>query len=128
MDLNDLTRSQQVALVSLVEDLAMSDGTIAEGETKEIGKLTATLGESRYRELLEEANEEIPDKETLKQRLRAIRDPAARDIIFGLAMEEAMLGPSAKHEQWEMLEWLKAEWSITVEPQNRRPAEGGPRT
>ena len=94
----------------------------------DVGKLTAMLGESRYRELLEEANEEIPDKETLKQRLLAIRDQAVREIIFGLAMEETMLGPSAKHEQWEMLEWLKAEWKITVEPQNRRPAEGGPKT
>ena len=115
MNTNDLTRSQQITLIALVEELAMSDGTIAEGESKEIGKLASELGDETYRELLEDVNTQVPDTDALKQRLAAITDQEVRETVFGLAMEETLLGPSAKHEQWEMLAWLKEQWGITVE-------------
>lgn len=115
MELTDLTRNQQFGLVALIEKIAMSDGTVAEGEQKEIGKIADKLGEDKYRELLDDVDERIQDKAALREFLTTITDQEARDLIYGTAMEESMLAPSVNHEQSELLEWLKGEWSIRIE-------------
>jgi len=112
MDLNDLTRRQQKALVALMEALAFSDGRVDEGERREINKVANTLGDERYRELLEDANEEIQDEEALKRTLRSIEDPAAREVIYGTALEESMLSPSVTHHQTALLDWVGETWNM----------------
>jgi hypothetical protein len=115
MELTELNRRQQIALVALIEELILSDGTVGESEQSEIGQLAETLGEEHYRELLDEADEQIPDTAALKKLLCTITGQEARNLIYGTAMEEAMLGPSVKHEQAEFLAWLKQTWNIEIE-------------
>jgi hypothetical protein len=115
MELTQLTRKQQIALVALVEAIAMADGTVAEGEQREIGQIAAKLGDDTYRDLLNDADERFSDKEGLQEFLQAITDQGARQLIFGTAMEETMLAPSVNHAQSELLTWLREAWDITVE-------------
>ena len=115
MELADLTRHQQIALVALIEKIAMSDGTVVEGEQKEIAHLTEKLGEDNYRELLDEVDERIPDREELKKFLTTIDSQEVRNVIYGTAMEEVMLAPSTNHEQSDFLAWLKEKWAIQVQ-------------
>ena len=115
MELADLNRHQQIALVALIEKIAMSDGTVVEGEQKKIAQLTAKLGEDNDRELLDQVDERIPDRDALKKFLRTIDSQEARDLIYGAAMEEVMLAPSTIHEESSFLAWLKDEWTIQVQ-------------
>jgi len=115
MELTELTRNQQVALVALIEKIVLSDGTVVEQEQKEIGEIAEKLGEDNYRELLDDVDERIPDKGALKKFLATIIAQEARNLIYGTAMEEGMLAPSVGHEQSEFLDWLKEEWAVEIQ-------------
>ena len=115
MDVRHLTRDQQVALVGLLEAVALSDGTISDGELVGIDRLTADIGEDAYRRLMEEADDRFPDLATLKEGLLAVADRDVRDLIYGLAMEESMAAPSTAHGKAELLDWLAGEWGIEVD-------------
>lgn len=114
MKISELTNDQQVALVAVIEAIAMSDGTIDEGEQKTIGQIATELGEDTYRELLRDADKRYPNIDALKQLLETITDQDARETIYGLAMQDAMLSPAINHLQSKMLEWLRENWNITV--------------
>jgi len=112
MDLNDLTRRQQKAMVALMEALAFSDGSVDEGERREINKVANMLGDERYRELLEDANEEIRDEDALKRMLLSIEDQGAREVIYGTALEESMLAPAGPHHQSALRDWVGEAWNM----------------
>lgn len=115
MKISELTNEQQVALVAVIEAIAMSDGTIEEGEKNTIGQIAEELGVDTYRELLRDADKRYPTTDALKQLLKTITDQEARETIYGLAMQDAMLSPAINHLQSKMLEWLRENWNITVE-------------
>ena len=115
MKISELTSEQQVALVAVIEAIAMSDGTIEESEQNTIGHIAAELGLDTYRKLLRDADERYPNADALKQLLTTITDQEARETIYGLAMQDAMLSPAINHLQSKMLEWLRENWGITVE-------------
>ena len=114
MKISELTHEQKIALVAVIEAIAMSDGIIEEPEEETISKIAEELGEETYRQLLNEADEKFPDIESLKNFLETITSQEAREIIYGIALEEAMLSPSVNHLQSRMLEWLRDKWNITV--------------
>ncbi len=115
MKITELTNEQQVALVATIEAIAMSDGTINEGEQKTIGQIASELGVDTYRALLRDADERYPNTDALKQLLETIKDQEVRETIYGLALQDAMLSPAINHLQSKMLEWLRKTWDITVE-------------
>jgi hypothetical protein len=115
MTLSDLSHEQLVALAGLVEAVAISDGTVSEGEVREIGRIADALGDDRYRELLDEAEARFPDVGALKKALAAIRGEDARQLIFGTAVGEALADLSPDHGQSALIHWLAAEWSIQVD-------------
>ena len=114
MKITELTRKQQIALVAIMETLAMSDGIIADSEQETINSIVEELGDDTYRELLDDADEQFPDEDDLKNFLRNITDKEARETIYGIVMQEAMMSPSINHIQSEMLEWLRNAWNISV--------------
>ena len=115
MELTELTRNQQLALVALIENITMTDGTVVEGEQQKIGQIAEKLGEDNYRELLNDVDERIKDEDALKQFLLEVADQKARNLIYGAAMEEVMLAPSVSHGQSELLDWLKDKWTIEIQ-------------
>jgi len=112
MTFSELNRKQQVALVSLVEAIALSDGYVSEGEEGQISKLADALGDDLYRELLEEVNERFPGTDELKTYLETVVDTDARELIYGTALEETMASPTAQHGDIALLDWLRAAWNM----------------
>lgn len=113
MTLTELSHEQKLALVALLELLTMADGTVSEGEADQINQIAEALGDEEYRELLDETEEQFADVETLKDALQTIHAREPRELIYGLVMEEVMNSPSTTPSP-EILEWLGAEWEITV--------------
>lgn len=113
MTLSGLSHDQKLGLVALLELFVMSDGVVTEGETKEINKIAGELGDEEYRELMNEADTQFDDVEMLKSWLQAIKERSARELIYGIVMEEVMSSPTTVHSPG-LLDWLKGEWNITV--------------
>jgi len=113
MTLSGLSHDQKLGLVALLELFAMSDGVVSESETKQINKIAEGLGDEEYRELMDEADTQFADVDMLKSWLGAIKERGARELIYGLVMEEVMSAPTTTQIP-EMLDWLKDEWQIQV--------------
>ena len=113
MTLSGLSHDQKLGLVALLELFAMSDGVVSESETKQISKIAEGLGDEEYRELMNEADSQFADVDMLKSWLEAIKERGARELIYGLVMEEVMNAPTTTHSP-ELLAWLKDEWEIQV--------------
>ncbi len=114
MEIAELNREQQAALVALVEAVTLSDGMVTDGERQEIGKLAGALGDDLYRELLEEVNVRYPTIDALKEYLASVQDAGARDLIHGILLEETIASPSVDGQNSAMLRWLQDTWSISV--------------
>ena len=112
MTLSGLSHDQKLGLVALLELFAMSDGVVSESETKQINKIVEGLGDEEYRKLMDEADTQFADVDMLKSWLEAIKERGARELIYGLVMEEVMNAPTTVHT--ELLDWLKSEWNIQV--------------
>jgi len=113
MTLTELAHEQRLALVPLVELYTMADGMVSDGEAAQINRIAEALGDTEYRELLDETEERFADVEMLKASLQTIQEKGARELIYGLVMEEVMSSPSTTHGP-ELLDWLKDEWGIKV--------------
>jgi len=113
MTLSGLSHDQKLGLVALLELFAMSDGVVSEGETKQINKIVKGLGDEKYRKLIDEADSKFTDVDMLKSWLESIKERGARELIYGLVMEEVMNAPATTPSP-ELLDWLKAEWDIKV--------------
>ena len=112
MTLTDLSHDQQMALVALVEAVAMANGIVSEGELKGIGKIVEQLGEEQYRGLMTEADERFGSLDDLKNLLATIEDQSAREIIYGTVWEASVSDPDVNHTETELLDWLKNAWQI----------------
>jgi len=115
MRIENLSHEQRIALVALVEAMAISDGAISEGEERKIGQVAEALGDEAYRSLLDEAEQRFADREQLREFLKTVTDAAAQELIYGAVMEEAVTVPSVDHAASELLNWLKGAWDIRVE-------------
>ena len=115
MELMELTRKQQVALVAVMEAVALADGVIAEGEQRDIAHLAGLMGDDIYRDLLDDADGMFPDEASLRQYLTTIEVQAARELIYGTVMQAAMLSPTIHHSNSTLLAWMREAWNITVE-------------
>jgi len=113
MTLSQLSHEQKLALVALLELFTMADGRISDGEVAQINQIADGLGDTAYRELLDEAESRFGDVEMLKESLLTIKERGARELIYGLLMEEVMISPTSSPSP-EILAWLKQAWSIEV--------------
>lgn len=116
MEMRELSDDQQVALVGLVEALTISDTVISESERAEINRIANELGEDRYRAALDRAERRFPGLRELKEHLAAIDDPEARELIYGVAVEEIVNSPSPDHATFALIDWLAQTWGIQREP------------
>jgi len=115
MTISDLSHKQRIALVALMEAVAMADGSVTEGESSRIGAVAEALGDDEYRRLLNEADERFEDLDHLKQFLETIADRNARELIFGTIWEEAVADPTIVHRESELLQWLSGAWGVDTE-------------
>jgi len=112
MTIAELSHDQKLALVALMEAVALADGEIGEGEQREIAAVADVLGEDAYRALLDEVDSKFASIDELKQYLAGITDPAARETVFGLVWAEAAADPTIVHGESDLLQWLSQAWGI----------------
>ncbi len=117
MSLKDLSHDEQLAIVALTEVAVISDRTITDQEVEQIEQIADELGEETFHELAEEAEERFADRTALKDFLKTITDPNARELIVGTVLSET-LADTLPHEQAQFIEWLAKEWNVTIEINN----------
>jgi hypothetical protein len=113
MTLLQLDHEQKLALVALLELFTMADGVVSEGEAAQINKIAEGIGDEAYRDLLNVAEERFADVEMLKASLLTIKERGARELIYGLLMEEVMNSPAVSPSP-ALLDWLKEAWEVDV--------------
>ena len=118
MEIAELSHEQRMALVALVETMAVVDGEVSEEEEQEIGGIAEALGDETYRRLLDEAGRRFPDERRLRAFLPSITDPEARDLIYEKVVEAAQAEPPVGSERAALLEWLARTWDIRVDVQS----------
>ena len=117
MEIKDLSREQQVALVALVEALAVTDRNVTDEEAAEIGMIADALGDEPYRQLLDEAEQRFPDQKRLRKFLATITDQESRELIYTTALEAAEVEPPVGAGRSAILDWLATTWAIRVDIQ-----------
>lgn len=114
MEIVDLKRDEQMALVGLMEFVAESNATVTDEEVQEISQVVDAIGPDKYRQLAEAVDERFANEESLKTHLLGVDRPEARDLIYGIALEMA-LSDAENLRHSEMLDWLREQWNISVE-------------
>ncbi len=112
MSFTTLTHDQQLALIALMEAIAMANGTISEGERRGIDKVATDLGDEVYRTLLDEVDSRFESVDELKAFLKEIKEKEAQELIYGTVWEESVADPDIKQNEAELVNWLQAEWQI----------------
>ncbi len=114
MEIADLNEDERLALVALIELVAESNRTITEEEQKEISALADAFGADAYRSLVDAVDERFPDEEALRRHLGGIERQAARDLIYGQALEVALSDAEGLPHS-RVLDWLRGAWNVSVE-------------
>jgi hypothetical protein len=113
MEIRDLDHAEQLALLGLVQFIGESNRDVTDEESVSIARVVASIGAARYRELATEADERFTDEEALRDYVRSIARPEARELIYGTVLEVAMADTIQKNES-DLLDWLASAWQIQV--------------
>ena len=113
MELEELNHDERLALVALLELVIASDREVAREELALIKRVMRELGADTYRALVAEADERFPNDDAAKAFLLTVERQEARELIYELALEAAMVHGILGHES-ELLTWLKRKWNILV--------------
>jgi hypothetical protein len=131
IELTPLTEAELLTLAGLARAMTRMDGrvtgreqdavlalrsSVSEGVTDAGSPYRGTIGvdaiePGRWRELLERASDTLHTEEALQRAALAVTRPEAREAIYALVAEIAIvdaIGPS----EWRALEWLEAEWGV----------------
>ena len=114
MELKDLNGDETLAMAALLKFVVFGDSQVTEEEREEIDLVVEEIGEDRYRAAMDEADVRFADEDALKAFLSKIERPEARELIFGMVFEAALIDAIEGRES-EILEWLRAAWNIEVE-------------
>ena len=113
MEIVDLKRDEQIALVGLIEFVAESNATVTDEEVQEISQIVDALGPDKYRQLAEAADERFANEASLKEHLLGVDRPEARELMYGIALDMA-LSDTENLRHSEMLDWLREQWDVSV--------------
>lgn len=111
--LTDLDAGERLALVALMEQIVLADGTVSAAEGVHVRKVVEMLGSEEYRRLTDEADERFKDDAALKDHLRTVTDPEARELILGTVLEEAAM-QGVGNEEDDLIHWLSSEWQVPI--------------
>jgi hypothetical protein len=116
MELEDLNQDERTALVGLMKQTVMSDGSVSEEELEYVEDLVDAFGEDGYQRTLDAFEKRFADGDAFKKFLKGVGTGRqdARELIFGTVLEaagaEAIEGAEA-----ELLDWLGKTWDIKIE-------------
>lgn len=87
MTLNDLTQTEQAALVALVKIASRSDNSISRTEELMLQVLEQRLGPATFAELAAHVDQHVTDHDSLLRLLQEVTRPEARELIMGTALQ-----------------------------------------
>ena len=87
LTLNDLTQTEQAALVALVKIASRSDNNVSRTEELMLQVLQDRLGRETYAELAAHVDQHVGDRDSLKRLLQEVTRPEARELILGTALQ-----------------------------------------
>lgn len=87
MTLNDLTQTEQAALVALVKIASRSDNSISRTEELMLQVLEQRLGPATFAELAAHVDQRVIDHDSLLRLLQEVTRPEARELIMGTALQ-----------------------------------------
>lgn len=114
MDIVDLNENQRLALIGLIEAMAIADRRVSDEEEDVLADIVAAFGDDQYRQLAEQADKRFKSQADLKTFLVAEQDPEARELIYGTVLELAMADVVSGNEA-DLLNWLGKAWNIDSE-------------
>lgn len=113
MELAELDQNEKIALAGLLEFVVLASGHVTEDEQNEIDAIVEALGEENYRKAVEEVDKRFPDEKTFRKFLSTVERQDARELIYGVVTEAAMVDTMEGRES-ALLEWLADEWKVEV--------------
>ena len=113
MEFSDLRGDERLALVALLEFAVVADGGVSDEEVEEISDVVEAIGESEYRELVDEVSRRFQSQADLKTFLETIQRPEARDLIYDFFLEQAA-GEALRGRESELVDWLAVVWQLKV--------------
>ncbi|MBL9004865.1 MAG: hypothetical protein JNJ46_11495 [Myxococcales bacterium] len=87
LTLNDLTPTEQAALVALVKIASRSDNAVSRTEELMLHVLEQRLGSPAYAELAAHVEQHVHDRDSLQRLLQEVTRPEARELIMGTALQ-----------------------------------------
>lgn len=122
LTLNDLTQTEQAALVALVKIASRSDNNVSRTEELMLQVLQDRLGREAYAELAAHVDRHVGDRDSLKRLLLEVTRPEARELILGTALQ--MLSAETINASEDLVLSLASEvWNL--EPKFLDFPEGG---
>lgn len=111
MQLDELTRDEQLALVGLVRLLVRLDGSFSESEREAVDELADDLGSERFWELIDEAGTSLSESEAIRAQAQRVTRDEARLAIYDALLDLAMRDTISVEEDG-LLEWLRSTWRL----------------
>jgi hypothetical protein len=113
MELAELNQEERLALAGLMEFVVLASGHVTEDEQQEIDAITVALGEEAYRTAVDEVDRRFTDENALKDFLKTITRQEARELIYGVVLQSAMVD-TVEGRPSDLLEWLAKTWKVEV--------------
>ncbi|MCU0241410.1 MAG: hypothetical protein MUF51_03190 [Vicinamibacteria bacterium] len=114
MEIKDLKPQEQAALVALLRFDVMLDGKLSDKEVDEIDLVADEMGEEAYRAAFDSAGQQASDIESLKELLKSVTNPEARELIFETLLEAA-LPTNAIAQENQLIDVLAELWGLEPE-------------
>lgn len=109
--LQDLSRTELLALVALGRRLVELDGQVSSGEAKRIAAWGNEVGADVLRETLDASGAYLDGKETLQKLATMVQRREAQELVFGELFELATENGIVREES-DLLDWLEKTWNL----------------
>jgi hypothetical protein len=111
MRLAEMSRSDKLALAALARLLLGADGTFSREEAGGLLALAQEIGPEELEARLDEAAEDLRDREAVLAAARGVTHPEAREAIYGALFELATRDTIVPAEA-QLLDWLAETWQL----------------
>jgi hypothetical protein len=109
--LQDLSRTELLALVALGRRLVELDGQVSSGEAERIAAWGNKIGADLLRETLDASGAYLDGKETLQKLAVMVQRREAQELVFGELFELATENGIVREES-DLLDWLEKTWNL----------------
>ncbi len=112
-ELRDLSHDERVLLAGCMRAVMLADGSLQEGELKDLDRIYRRLDFHDYEACLDEFEEKYPDEESVMRAAGKVRNPGAQDLILKTMYELTVQNGAPEDAQESILMKLSRIWDRT---------------